>query len=438
MDFIDEVADNIKEGLFHLAKRDRNQQQTSYGKKAQSKSFFRDRKNEGKNEILYTDQVPVMLPDNKKAKYDSLCIQKFKDSTQSFISHGFQAHKTTHIKIQSRFLCAELRPIFRDYDVDFNDEDGILTFEPFEPLYFKRYDIWRRARQLEESVEDDAAGAEAQEHLEFIIKDVLNDDMYDLIKDADELHEQGQITWNLLWTLFPHHSLVIANNAWGYQQAYQVLGFKYIKDETMSPLFFDITYQYIHFDAFRYRFVKANLTIPHFTGKRRINELDVYPTDRVPNPTKLRSELTARGRLMLDYQDVHHIQILPALLDSSRENYDEILKDLGRADAISTQPSQDSRRPASGSAVDSRRRPSKETQAMNRILVEMEDDNLLLTCPLLHAFSLRSKKWIAFYDNAYAHLVADDNRKSLLLSLVKSQLIVSEVPEDPIPEKGFI
>jgi hypothetical protein len=43
--------------------------------------------------------------------------------------------------------------------------------------------------------------------------------------------------------------------------------------------------------------------------------------------------------------------------------------------------------------LDSRKRPSKAIQEDNNRLVELDDINSLLMCPLLHAFSLQSKKW---------------------------------------------
>jgi hypothetical protein len=43
---------------------------------------------------------------------------------------------------------------------------------------------------------------------------------------------------------------------------------------------------------------------------------------------------------------------------------------------------------------------------------------------------------VKFSDTAFNHLVADQRHKDILLALVESQKLASDIPEDPIPEKG--
>ena len=45
---------------------------------------------------------------------------------------------------------------------------------------------------------------------------------------------------------------------------------------------------------------------------------------------------------------------------------------------------------------------------------------------------------VDFKDVAYEHLVADKRHKHILLSLVESQRQLSDIHEDPIPEKGAL
>ena len=77
------------------------------------------------------------------------------------------------------------------------------------------------------------------------------------------------------------------------------------------------------------------------------------------------------------------------------------VKSLDDADDQTTQPSGKSKAAqkstgktaATGTFDTPIQRPSKETQEMNKKLVETDDVHLLLMSPLLHGFSLVSKKW---------------------------------------------
>ncbi|CAM1509521.1 Fc.00g032600.m01.CDS01 [Cosmosporella sp. VM-42] len=529
MDSIGDLKGNprgsFKNGLFQLVHRRKRGRADDFGRKAQVGQFMRDRENAEQGELLYTDHIPPRLPQNKNPKRDVQAIQKFMDRGNTLLFDRHPNLRTTNIRIQSPILRAELRTMLADYDLDFDDEDGVLISAPFEPLFFARHDIWRRFQRLKELMdesgeEEEADLAETYDHMKLLIEEVLNDDMAMWIEEAENLRKEKKISYNLLWTLFPHGSIVVAKDFAGYQQAYQVQKFEYVAmgDDSHAPVMFDITCKCVYFDAYRFGFVTKSLTIGFFTGKKDLKDLDIIPLEVLPNFKELSRQMIKRGRKMLQYQDVQHVQIKPAQLENSQQNYDEILKDLARADTHGRaivdfftgvrrnarwrqtvkpledpQPSLDtssesaqakakgkgkagvgepshgnqtannvsftddlgrtSSRAATTEELGSTKRPSKAIQEDNKRLVELDDVNSLLMCPLLHVFSLRSKMWthpqqvtvnvdsvspVDFHSNAFDHLVADEKYKSRLLSLVKGQLLDSEelIPGDPIPEKG--
>jgi hypothetical protein len=487
-----------------------------FGRKAQIKTFFRDHGAEDSGTLAYTEHAPVQFSEPKKEKYEGFAIQKFTDKKIGIVFDRHPTLRTSHIKIQSPILCNILEPLLRPYDLNFMD-GCVNILAPFEPLFFTRHDIHRKSLLYSE-------GTEEREHLDLLINDVLQKDLWQLIKEAEDLENENKTTWNLLWTLFPRGSIVIAKEHDGYEQAYQILDTEY-KDEADSPLFYDIRCQSIHFNGLQFGFQERYRTIPHFTGKKCITDLDVYPLRLAKQSEYLRKTLLERGKKVLDYQDVHHVQIKPATVDKTRPNYDELMKDLGRGDvshkhyllydtgtdrgqvhgraivdfytAAKRNPKWNQAvKPLDGPAVrdvdpygkgkgkatdleerprnittgvdDSMRRPNKALQEANKELVMQDENNFVFMSPLLHAFSLESRKWsrwlisrvkcilsstfadhcrtvtvnveaidpVSFADVAYEHLVADKRHKSLLLSLVESQKLLSDIPEDPVPEKG--
>jgi hypothetical protein len=175
-------------------RKERGKTPSFFGRTSKVKTFFRDRDGEDPDTVAYTEHVPVLFPEPKKEKYDSVAIQKFTDRRRGIIFDRYPTLQTTHIKIQSPILCRELQPLLKPYDVDF--EDGYAEiFAPFKPLFFARHEIYRRSRQFDE-------GTEEREHLDLLLNDVLNEDMWQLIKEVDDLENENKITWPLLWALF--------------------------------------------------------------------------------------------------------------------------------------------------------------------------------------------------------------------------------------------
>ena len=313
----------MKDQLFHLVKKDRGERPPR-GQKSTIKQFFRNREAEESGTLAYTEYAPVLFSEPKRERFEEFAIQRFSDKKRGIVFDGHSRLKTSHIKVQSPILCEILEPLLRPYDLDFTD-GYVDIIAPFEPLFFARHDIYRKFL----SVKDDQSIE--TEHLDLLIKEVLQKDLYDLITEAEENEKENRTTWNLLWTLFPRGSIVIAKEEDGYEQAYQVLDTEY-KQEDDSPLFYDIKCQFIHYNGLQVGYQERYRTIPHFNGKKGITELDVYPLRLAKRSDHFREKLIERGKQVLEYQDIHHVQVKPAVVDQKRPNYDELMKDLGRGD----------------------------------------------------------------------------------------------------------
>jgi hypothetical protein len=314
-----------------LVRKDKTPKSSLFGKTSKVKTFFRDRGNEESGTFAFTEHVPVLLPDARKEKYDSVAIQKLTDRKRGIVFDRYPTIHTTHVRIQSPILCKELEPILKPYDVDFSDDYAEIA-APFKPLFFARHEIFRRSRDFE-------VGTEEREHFDLLLKEVIRDDMGDMIKEVEDLEKQNKITWLFLWALFPPKGIVVATEIEGHEQAYQVLRTEYADDDG-TPLFFDLRCQYVHFNGLQFGLLEKDQTIPYFTGKKSITELDVCPLRLASESNYLRQKLLTRGKKVLEYQDVRHVQIKPTVIDITRPNYDELLKDLGRGD-VSYHPTRD-------------------------------------------------------------------------------------------------
>lgn len=430
----------MREQLFQLVKREKGDR-SLFGRKAETKKFFRNRDDEDSGEVHYTEHAPVQFSEPKKEKNEGYAIQKYTDVKRGVIFDRHRTQRTTHIKIQNHVLIEVLEPFLRQYDHDFTD-GTVLIAAPFEVLFFARHEIQRKYVAAEQ-------GSEEHEMLDHLINDVLQDDLWDLINESQELENGNLISWSLLWTLFERGSIVIAKETEGYEQAYQIIESDY-KDVSGSPLFYDIKVQFIHFNGVQFGYEEKYLTIPYFSGKKCITELDAYPLRLAKQSEYLRKTLIDRGNKVLDYQDVQHVQIKPATVDETRINYDELMKDLGRGDVgrmhrtlldqytdpfqvygraivdfytamkrnsqwnktlrpleyridVKADPNDKGKRKESDgeerpkivtTGIDgTMRRPNEAMQKANRELVAQDENNILLMYPLLYAFSLESRKW---------------------------------------------
>jgi len=296
--------------------------------------LFRDREAEGTDGIpVYSEHVLPALPDPSDLERIRDAIQLFKDIIhRPYIGSDAEKEVTVKLKVQNPFLQKELKKYAEMYNVRY--DNGCPVFErPFEPIYFARHELALKRQQYDSSSEE-------YELLSYLLDKILSGEIYDLIQESQALEDEHKITWEYLWTLFEYDSIVIAKAPEGHEQAYQVVKLQPVDDD---PPYMNVVCQYVSFDGHRFGFADKTITLPYFSGKKSISDLAVVPIRLAGrgdhfNGEELRNTFLERGRKVLGYQGVHHVQIVPAKMDRSRENYDELLKDLGRGDVSGPLP----------------------------------------------------------------------------------------------------
>lgn len=116
--------------------------------------------------------------------------------------------------------------------------------------------------------------------------------------EVESLTSHGEITWDLLWTLFKPNALIFSFHEMTEQP--QVFLFRGMEIEftPTNSRYWAIQADFIADSGqkFGYASWPKGFSIPEFEGARKIRDLLTYPLHFHPNQTELRSELGARGR----------------------------------------------------------------------------------------------------------------------------------------------
>jgi hypothetical protein len=266
------------------------------GRKSEVKTFYEGPPNyDNPKATNWVEYVPPSLPELKKARFEGAAIQVFKklDETQTF--GDVATYYTSFIKLQSPSLRTELQPVLEPFGVYFH-EDYAYIYRPFTALYHGRDKIYSLSRIAE--------SGEAREHLDLLCS-FINDEIASTIEEAETLHNAGQITYTLLWTLFPAGELMIVKSK-NCETGCRVVSYEY--DQVAMGAredCFRVRYKNVMFDGSRYGYLEHYTEQRSFTGKKPINELAGYPLDQAKDPAVLRKKLIQRGKRALDFQDVH-------------------------------------------------------------------------------------------------------------------------------------
>lgn len=322
------AADKFKHQAFRLTPRNQVSKAAPRGLAVRIASLFRDHEAEGNDGIpVYSEHVLPALPDASDQERIQDAIQLFKDTFhRPYIGSDAEKVVAVKVKVQSPFLQKELKKHAEIYNVRY--DNGCPVFDrPFQPIYFARHEL-----ALKQQLYDSSSNE--YKLLGYLLDQILNEEIHDIIQESQDLEDEHKITWEYLWTLFEYDSIVVARAPEGHEQAYQVVKVQLLDDE---PPYMNVVCQYVSFDGHRFGFADKTFTLPHFSGKKSISDLAVFPIRLAgrgddSNGEDLSKAFLERGTKVLGYQGVRHVQIVPAKMDRSRENYDQLLKDLGRGD----------------------------------------------------------------------------------------------------------
>jgi hypothetical protein len=140
--------------------------------------------------------------------------------------------------------------------------------------------------------------------------DVINEYFLDVDLELSEL-PKGEITYALLWTLFPPRSFITARDDLNQDMVCRVRRTTYTLSQTMEPMSFDIEADYIDFDGTEIGYVSTTtFNINYYRSARPILDLGHFPYQLKPDYFSNKITLLKRtgkvlqlhGRHLQEYQ----------------------------------------------------------------------------------------------------------------------------------------
>ena len=126
-----------------------------------------------------------------------------------------------------------------------------------------------------------------------------------IIKTLPELLERGEITFDLLWTLFPPNTVVYTSCV--YSEEPKCLIFDFGEERILKKgKFYVLQCRYLDFNGKLLGEVISNLLIPEFRGAKPIKSLEAFPLKYHQEMIKVKSELIERGRRFASLKGIHH------------------------------------------------------------------------------------------------------------------------------------
>ncbi|KAF2724282.1 P-loop containing nucleoside triphosphate hydrolase protein [Polychaeton citri CBS 116435] len=218
------------------------------------------------------------------------------------------------IVVQSEFLKSVASTVLKSYPgIDAGVED--LEFEaPFEPFFHR----WPELELERHRHNNDLAKSQELELLHNVLRTELERDM----KAAQDLTGHGNITFDLLWTLYPPGSVAFGNFA-NQDQCFLVVRSSYeavrgTENEAVRDTeSFVIELAFLDFNGTRFGWIDTSKQVLQFKDTRKIAELSVIPqkyhthlydtTDRLCKLGERVAELSKGGYKM--YKGIAELQL---------------------------------------------------------------------------------------------------------------------------------
>lgn len=147
-----------------------------------------------------------------------------------------------------------------------------------------------------------------------------------LKQSVDSLLSAGEITWELLWALFPPNVLVYRYHELTGQ--HQILRFRTMMKEKITPnsetLQWTFSCDVIADDGEKFGVAKEpiDLAIPEFKGAWSIEDMLLLPLDRHKDAEKIRCEALERGKRYVAIKEARLLQTSGfAMFEDRRQNY---------------------------------------------------------------------------------------------------------------------
>ncbi|KAH7472882.1 hypothetical protein FOMA001_g12112 [Fusarium oxysporum f. sp. matthiolae] len=392
-------------------------------------------------------------------------VYKIKDIQKGAISNRYPL-KYHQIDVQNPLLVSAIEPILKKENLHLDVHDTAVFKEPFRPLWFCQdeiRDLYRNTKQ-----DDPLKG-----YLQLFLR-VLDEIFRDLKIKRRNLLDKDLIDFRTAWTLFPRDSTAYS---YGMNSEFiaKVDGTEYDTNEGVMQLV--LTAKVMAFNGEEFIWRKKSLTINEFAGNKPIRDLRHYPFERHPEKDAIEQRLVSRGRKVLDLQGLTYcsyngIALHPGesgvekhnvecrilvdvvgynkyhLAQGKRENKDPEIEVVDVSRRRRRQDLADAK-PEGKHPKTQQKRLNEEDQTKNREELLQKPKELAFMTELIGGYALKNKLWVYFYvedlepivwnDQAYSHLVFDEQQKDLVLSFVENHSLANGAKtamEDVIVGKG--
>jgi hypothetical protein len=242
------------------------------------------------NEVVLTDKFCPLPKRNEKAikkfeEYSVLLrrnVRLSRDGRQYVRSH-------TDLEIQSETLQEAVRSIIKDsWENEDLESSPIKIPWPYCELFFAR-------KEIQAFVEDESKSENVRNEVK-ILQDFIEDPKQDLSKTVLEyagVMEDKQVTGMNLWTLFPPNKTVVFKQP-PVLECY-ICRTIYYKTDATGAKWWEFKGARVDFNGDSAGLSMKTYIIPFFSGKRKILDLPLIPTDLDPDWPTLKERLISRG-----------------------------------------------------------------------------------------------------------------------------------------------
>lgn len=209
-----------------------------YGKKAELKTFYENLV-DTENGPKWVEWAPPAFPQQKRTKWEGYAIQEYMTCDNWGDPSRAQSFSRAHIRILSPPLRLVLEPLLEPHGISCSEGENMIHIPaPLQCLYYERHKI----QELYEKAEP-----ETKEHLAVLLH-LMRNELGKTIVETERLDAQNQITYPLLWTLFPAGTLVLQRTPEG-EHIYQGYRATSVSEGDGGTRAFSVSCEYIRFDG---------------------------------------------------------------------------------------------------------------------------------------------------------------------------------------------
>ncbi|KAH9889148.1 P-loop containing nucleoside triphosphate hydrolase protein [Xylariomycetidae sp. FL2044] len=268
----------------------------------------------------------------------------------------------------------------------------------------------------------------------------LDDEFGSTIKSLESLLQKDEITYDLLWAIFPPHEELFEDE--NTLKEYQVSKLEHgtYEENWKGERYYQVRNSILHHDGDIFGWGPIFTKIPHFDGSQKISSLPIHPLRFHPKREDIRSRVLERGR--------KYVSLLqPTCMEyEGLGAYSELVVDqreyrrFGATGRIMVDP------------FSFRYQQPRDLLLLRPVvmrsaeLAKLTDDELIMCNHRMLGFSLTAKRWGGFAvskmagvewdENAYKKLIVDEKKRHVICSLVKSHRKDETSFDDVIVGKG--